>query len=106
LSKRKRQGSGAWVQRDVRRELLDLLRKTLRFHPKAGVGPILLRRESERAVLAVRIDNDAGHLVAKELLYEHPQKVALTASGFGEHAHVALDELVDVQFHAQGVAPK
>jgi hypothetical protein len=70
---------------------------------ESGVNAILDRRDAQRAVLTVRVDDDARHLVTEQLLDEDPEKVALPAARLGEDADVALDELVDVKLDAEAV---
>ncbi len=54
-------------------------------------------------VLPVGVDDDAGDLVAEQLLDEHAEEVALPAAGLRKDRDVALDELVDVELDPQGV---
>ena len=72
-------------------------------YAEPGVAAVLLGREPQRAVLPVRIDDDARHAMAQELLDEDAEQVALPAARLREDAHVALDELVDVELDAQRV---
>ncbi len=91
------------VEGDVGRVLLHLARESLGLDAEARVAPVLLGRNAERAVLPVRVDDDARHPVAEQLLDQNAEQVALPAAGLREDADVALDELVDVELDPEVV---